>query len=39
MDAKYNRFIDSVEWRLVVNVAVFALWLAASVGLLAAAGA
>jgi hypothetical protein len=37
MDAKYNTFIDSVQWRIVLNLAGFALWLAAAVALLAAA--
>jgi hypothetical protein len=34
MDAKYNNFIDSVAWRVVLNLAGFTLWLAASVALL-----
>jgi hypothetical protein len=34
MDAKYNYIIDSMKWRIVLNLAGFALWLAASVALL-----
>ncbi len=34
MDAKYNYIIDSVKWRIVLNVTGFGLWLAASVVLL-----
>jgi hypothetical protein len=37
MDARYNDFIDSVAWRVVLNVTGFAVWLALSYGLLAAA--
>jgi len=36
MDAKYNFIIDSVTWRIGLNVAGFALWLSAVVGLFAA---
>jgi hypothetical protein len=36
MGAKYNYIIDSVMWRVALNIAGFALWLAVSVGLLAA---
>jgi hypothetical protein len=34
MDAKYNFIIDSMKWRIALNVAAFAVWLAASVALL-----
>jgi hypothetical protein len=34
MDAKYNTFIDSVAWRVVLNLAGFSVWLAAAVALL-----
>jgi len=34
MDAKYNYIIDSVKWRIVLNLTGFGLWLAASVVLL-----
>jgi hypothetical protein len=37
MDAKYNYIIDSVRWRVGLNLAGFALWLSAVVGILAAA--
>jgi len=36
MDAKYNFIIDSATWRIGLNVAGFALWLTAVVGLFAA---
>ena len=36
MNAKYNYIIDSVIWRVGLNVAGFALWLAVAVGVLAA---
>jgi len=36
MDAKYNFIIDSVTWRIGLNLAGFALWLTAVVGLFAA---
>jgi len=34
MDAKYNHFIDSVGWRVVLNLTAFALWFTAVIGLL-----
>jgi hypothetical protein len=34
MDAKYNNFIDSVAWRVVLNFTGFAIWLAAAYALL-----
>ena len=34
MDAKYNYIIDSMKWRIVLNLAGFGLWLATSVVLL-----
>ena len=34
MDAKYNHSIDSMKWRIVLNLAGFGLWLAMSVVLL-----
>ena len=34
MDAKYNYIIDSMKWRIMLNVAGFGLWLAAMVVLL-----
>ena len=34
MDAKYNYIIDSMKWRILLNLAGFGLWLAASVVLL-----
>ena len=34
MDAKYNYIIDSIKWRIVINLAGFGLWLAASMVLL-----
>jgi len=34
MDAKYNFIIDSMSWRIALNVAGFATWLAACVVLL-----
>jgi len=36
MGAKYNYIIDSMTWRVGLNLAGFALWLAAIAGLLAA---
>jgi hypothetical protein len=30
MDARYNYIIDSMKWRIVLNLAGFGLWLAAS---------
>jgi len=37
MGAKYNFLMDSLKWRIALNVAGFALWLLAVVGLLEAA--
>jgi len=37
MSAKYNYIIDSMKWRVWLNLVGFALWLAAVVGLFAAA--
>ena len=34
MDAKYNYIIDSMKWRIVMNLAGFGLWLTASMVLL-----
>jgi len=34
MDAKWNGFIDSMGWRIVLNLAGFVVWLAATVGIL-----
>ena len=34
MDAKYNYIIDSMKWRIGINLAGFGLWLAASMVLL-----
>ena len=34
MDSKYNYIIDSMKWRIALNLAGFAVWLAASVVLL-----
>jgi hypothetical protein len=34
MDAKYNYIIDSMKWRIALNLIGFALWLAAAVALL-----
>ena len=34
MDAKYNYIIDSMKWRIVLNLAGFALWLATGVVIL-----
>lgn len=34
MDAKYNYIIDSMKWRIVLNLVGFGLWLATSVVLL-----
>ena len=39
MDAKYNYIIDSMQWRIALNVAGFALWLALGLALLRIAGA
>ena len=37
MDAKYNYIIDSMKWRIALNLAGFVVWLAVSVALLRAA--
>jgi hypothetical protein len=34
MDAKYNHIIDSMKWRILLNVTGFVVWLAASAALL-----
>ena len=34
MDAKYNYIIDSMRWRIILNLVGFGLWLAASTALL-----
>jgi hypothetical protein len=34
MDAKYNYIIDSMTWRIALNLAGFALWLATAIVLL-----
>ena len=34
MDAKYNYIIDSMKWRIGLNLAGFILWLATTVALL-----
>lgn len=34
MDAKYNYIIDSMSWRIVLNIAGFTAWLATCVALL-----
>lgn len=34
MDAKYNFIIDSVGWRIALNLTGFALWLAAAIALM-----
>ena len=39
MDAKYNYIIDSMNWRIALNVAGFVVWLAAGLALLHVAGA
>lgn len=36
MDAKYNYIIDSMKWRIALNLAGFALWLGVSVAILRA---
>ena len=38
MDAKYNNFIDSLPWRVALNLTGFSLWLALAYGLMQAAG-
>jgi hypothetical protein len=37
MDSKYNYIIDSMRWRIALNLAGFVVWLAATVALLQAA--
>lgn len=37
MDAKYNYIIDSMSWRIGLNLAGFALWLGMAVVLMLAA--
>jgi hypothetical protein len=37
MDAKYNYIIDSMKWRIALNLAGFAVWLAVTVALFKAA--
>jgi hypothetical protein len=39
MDAKYNYIIDSMTWRIALNLAGFAVWLAAAIALLKVAAA
>jgi hypothetical protein len=34
MDAKYNYIIDSIKWRIALNMAGFTLWLLTSAALL-----
>lgn len=34
MDAKYNFIIDSVGWRIALNLTGFALWLGAAIALM-----
>jgi hypothetical protein len=34
MDAKYNHIIDSLGWRIALNLTGFALWLAAAIALM-----
>ena len=34
MDAKYNYIIDSMKWRIALNVAGFTLWLVTAFALL-----
>ena len=34
MDSKYNYIIDSMSWRIALNLAGFTLWLATAVALL-----
>jgi hypothetical protein len=34
MDAKYNYIIDSLGWRIALNLTGFALWLAAAIALM-----
>jgi hypothetical protein len=37
MDGKYNNLLDSISFRLAVNVLVFVLWLGVAVALVAVA--
>ena len=37
MDAKYNYIIDSIKWRIALNMAGFTLWLVTAFTLLKAA--
>ena len=37
MDGKYNNLLDSISFRLALNVVAFVLWLGVSVALVAAA--
>jgi hypothetical protein len=34
MDAKYNHIIDSMSWRIALNLAGFGVWLALSLALI-----
>ena len=34
MDAKYNHIIDSMKWRIALNMAGFTLWLVTALALL-----
>jgi hypothetical protein len=34
MDAKYNFIIDSLGWRIALNLTGFAVWLAAAIALM-----
>ena len=36
MDARYNKFMDSMKGRIALNLAGFAVWLTAVVGLISA---
>jgi hypothetical protein len=36
MDARFNGLMDSMKWRIALNLAGFALWLTAVVGLMSA---
>jgi hypothetical protein len=38
MDAKYNNIIDSMTWRIVLNLAGFAVWLALAFALMKSVG-
>ena len=37
MDSKYNNFIDSMPWRVVLNLTGFGLWLGLAYALMQAA--